>query len=79
MAFADNLKREREATGHTQASLAEASGVPVTTIRDYEQRKRQPTLANAHKLAQALGVSLDVLAALAEDVSSKAPKRKGKK
>jgi transcriptional regulator with XRE-family HTH domain len=43
-------------------SLAETSGVPVGTIRDYEQGRRQPTVDQALKLARALRVSLNTLA-----------------
>jgi transcriptional regulator with XRE-family HTH domain len=78
MAFADILRAEREAGGWTQISLAEASGVPVWTIRDLEQGKRQPMLATAYKLAKALGVSLDLLAAAYEAPLAK-PRRRGRK
>jgi len=47
----------------TPIGLAEASQVPVGTTRDYEKGKREPLLSNAQKLATALGVSLDRLAA----------------
>jgi transcriptional regulator with XRE-family HTH domain len=77
MSFATILKAEREAGGWTQVSLAEASGVPVGTIRDYEQGKRQPTLAIAAKLARALGVSLDVLGA--DEPEAGKPKRREKR
>jgi transcriptional regulator with XRE-family HTH domain len=60
MTFADKLKERRQAAGMTQAALSEASGVPLPTIRDYEQGKREPLLSNAQRLARALGASLDV-------------------
>jgi transcriptional regulator with XRE-family HTH domain len=63
MAFKDILKRQRQAGGWTQESLAAAAGLTVHAIRDLEQGKRRPMLATAYKLACALEVSLDVLAA----------------
>ena len=63
MTFADKLKELRQTAGMTQVRLSEASGVPLPTIRDYEQGKREPLLSNAYRLARALGVSLDALPA----------------
>jgi transcriptional regulator with XRE-family HTH domain len=60
--FGEKLKSLRDAVGLTQAQLADASGVPVGTIRDYEQIKRDPLLSSAAKLARALGVSIEVFA-----------------
>ena len=59
MAFGDILKELRQQKGMTQAGLAEAAGMPLGTIRDYEQGKRDPLLSNAQKLAAALGISMD--------------------
>jgi transcriptional regulator with XRE-family HTH domain len=58
--FGEVLKDLRTAAGWTQAQLAEHSSVPLGTIRDYEQGKRDPLLSSAQKLARALGRSLDV-------------------
>jgi transcriptional regulator with XRE-family HTH domain len=60
--FGQLLKAVRQHVGWTQLQLADKSGVPVGTVRDYEQGKRDPLLSTAGKLADALGVSLDVLA-----------------
>jgi transcriptional regulator with XRE-family HTH domain len=60
MTFGQKLKELRQQKGMTQAAFAKASDVPLGTIRDYEQDKREPLLSNAQKLAHALGVSLDV-------------------
>jgi transcriptional regulator with XRE-family HTH domain len=62
MEFAAILKRFREESGLTQVGLANVSGVPVGTIRDYEQGKREPSLSAALKLAIALQRPLDALA-----------------
>jgi transcriptional regulator with XRE-family HTH domain len=59
MNFGEMLKALREAAGLTQTQLAESSGVPVGTIRDYEQVKRDPLLSTAIKLARGLGVSME--------------------
>jgi transcriptional regulator with XRE-family HTH domain len=59
MTFAEKLKELRQACGLSQTGLASASGIPVGTIRDYEQGKRDPLLSNAQRLAKALRVSLD--------------------
>jgi transcriptional regulator with XRE-family HTH domain len=58
--FGEKLKELRTAAGKTQAGLASESGVPIGTIRDYEQGKRDPLLSTAQKLAHALGHRLDV-------------------
>jgi transcriptional regulator with XRE-family HTH domain len=62
MTFAEKVKQLRLQRGLTQATLADASGIPLPTLRDYEQGKRDPLLSNAKKLARALGVSIDELA-----------------
>lgn len=77
MGFAEKLKQVRQERGLTQAELAEASGVPLGTLRDLEQGKRTPLLSNARKLAMVLKVSLDELA---EPEPPATPKKgKGKK
>src|SRR5204862_2277963 len=60
MTFGKKLKELRTQAGLTQAQLAELSDVPLGTIRDYEQGKRDPLLSTAQKLARALNQSLDV-------------------
>jgi len=62
MSFGQKLKELRTQAGMTQAQLAELSDVPLGTIRDYEQGKRDPLLSTAQKLASALNQSLDVFA-----------------
>jgi transcriptional regulator with XRE-family HTH domain len=74
--FSDVLKALRQSRGLTQPGLAKASGVPVGTIRDYEQGKRDPLLSNAARLARGLGVSLDVLAGMNDPPAPRRPKRK---
>jgi transcriptional regulator with XRE-family HTH domain len=67
MTFADKLRELRQAGGMTQAALSDRSGIPLPTIRDYEQGKREPLLSSAWRLARALGVSLDVFPGPEED------------
>jgi transcriptional regulator with XRE-family HTH domain len=56
------LKTLRERRGLTQVELAARSGVPLGSVRNYEQGHRTPLLDQAARLAAALGVSIDELA-----------------
>jgi DNA-binding XRE family transcriptional regulator len=58
--FGQILQRERTAAGLTQAQLAELCGVPLGTLRDYEQGKRNPLFSTAAKIARGLQKSLDL-------------------
>jgi transcriptional regulator with XRE-family HTH domain len=69
------LKRLREAVGLSQAGLAENSGVPVGTIRDYEQGRRAPLLETAAKLARALKQPLESFLPTDDTEPKSAPKR----
>ena len=51
----------RKARGLTQDELSRISGVPRITIARYETGRVDPTMANAKKLADALGVKIDDL------------------
>jgi DNA-binding XRE family transcriptional regulator len=62
MGFADRLKELRTQAGLTQTALAEASGLPVGSIRNYEQGQREPYWAVVSQLAAALGVSCEAFA-----------------
>jgi transcriptional regulator with XRE-family HTH domain len=80
MTFAEKLKELRQAKGMSQADLSAASGIPIGTIRDYEQGKRDPLLSNAQRLAKALSVSLDEFPAAPDRAGSgKKPGRSGRK
>jgi transcriptional regulator with XRE-family HTH domain len=82
MTFGQKLKNLRETAGMSQVQLASTSGVPVGTIRDYEQVKRDPLLPTAIKLAKALGVSVEVFAECVSKEESedkeRAPKPRGR-
>jgi transcriptional regulator with XRE-family HTH domain len=73
VAFADNLKKHRERAGLSQSGLALAAGVPVDSLRRWEQGKNVPGIDIGLRLARALGVSLDYLAG---DDGTERPKRK---
>jgi transcriptional regulator with XRE-family HTH domain len=56
--FGKRLQELRREKGLTQPALADAAGVGLSTVRDFEQGRREPTLGTLVKLAQGLGVSL---------------------
>lgn len=58
------LIQRREAVGHTQESLAEALDVDRTTVGRWESGRGTPQPWMRPKLARALGLSADQLAAL---------------
>ena len=57
--FAGRLKELREASGLTQPALAERAGLSKDGIAHLEQGRREPSLATAVALAEALGVRLE--------------------
>ncbi len=60
--FGEIIKRLRQEAGLSQAGLAAAVGIHTRQITRYENGEQQPALGVAHRLAQALDVSLDELA-----------------
>jgi transcriptional regulator with XRE-family HTH domain len=56
--FSQRLRELRRAAGLTQAALAERSGIALSTIRQFEYGRREPTYGTLVKLAHGLGVSL---------------------
>jgi transcriptional regulator with XRE-family HTH domain len=60
--FGEKLKVLREERGLSQQQLADAAGISVWAIRDYEQGKRRfdPGLNLVTKLSRAMKVSMDV-------------------
>ena len=79
----ERLQRLRLAANLSQAELARRAKVPIGTLRNWEQDRRVPLLDTAVRVAQALGVSLDVLAGLGPEPAPPAEpsgeKRKGRK
>jgi transcriptional regulator with XRE-family HTH domain len=48
----------RRRAGRTQAEVAEAVGIPASVLSAYERCRRQPSLANASRIIDALGYSV---------------------
>jgi transcriptional regulator with XRE-family HTH domain len=57
----ERIQRLRKAAGLSQSGLAKATGIPVSTIKNWEQGRRSPLLDTAGRVAGALNVSLDEL------------------
>jgi transcriptional regulator with XRE-family HTH domain len=55
------LRRIREAHDLSQARLAVLAGIPIGTLRNWEQDRRSPRLDTAAAVARALSVSIDEL------------------
>jgi transcriptional regulator with XRE-family HTH domain len=58
---ATRIQSLRRAAGFSQSGLAKAAGIPVGTIKNWEQGIRTPRLDMASKVCKALKVSLDQL------------------
>lgn len=77
--FAQRLKQAREDFPMKQSELAKLVGVTPATISAYEnsdgkENGKKPTLENAQNIASVLGVSLDWLCGLNDELSNKEPK-----
>lgn len=59
----ERVRIARETRGYTQVSLAAAAEISQGYLSQVERDEREPTLAIAARLATALGISLDELAA----------------
>lgn len=81
--FGKRLQELREKVGLTQVQLAEATGLPLGSIRNYEQGHRDPLWQAAFKLAAALGVGTEAFRDCIDSPSpadtSKTPPAKGKR
>jgi transcriptional regulator with XRE-family HTH domain len=73
-AMGERFKRLREAARLTQEEASERSGVPVSTLRNWEQGQRLPRIDLAMKLARTLGVDMNVLTGFDEPADK--PKRR---
>jgi transcriptional regulator with XRE-family HTH domain len=77
--FAERLKDLRRQAGLTQEALAKESGLPVGTIRGYEQGQREPYWHVVPKLAVALGTDCNAFAEVRRDAKKRArPSKKNK-
>jgi transcriptional regulator with XRE-family HTH domain len=72
------LKEAREKAGLTQVQLAEKTGLPVGSIRNWEQGHRVPRLGVVLTLARAVGVPVEqLLVSMASESADRArPARK---
>jgi transcriptional regulator with XRE-family HTH domain len=48
----------RRRVGRTQADVAAAAGIPASVLSAYERGRREPSLANAARIIDALGYSV---------------------
>ena len=56
----NTLKQRREVLDVTQEQLAELSGVGLRTLKALESKKSNPTLDTLTKLAEVLGMELNL-------------------
>lgn len=54
------VKQRREELQVTQETLAEIAGVGLRTLKQFESGKGNPTLQTVSKLAEALGMELNL-------------------
>jgi transcriptional regulator with XRE-family HTH domain len=82
MRFGERLRELRESAGLTQQQLADAAGVPVGSIRNYEQGHREPYWNVVYRLVPALGVNCDAFQQCVQPLLASepapVPKKKGK-
>jgi transcriptional regulator with XRE-family HTH domain len=74
--FAERLRELREAAGLTQSGLAEVSGLPLGSIRNYEQGQREPYWQVVFRLAKAVGVSCEAFAECVDGATSPPPTKR---
>ncbi|VTR92171.1 xre family transcriptional regulator : DNA-binding helix-turn-helix protein OS=Oscillibacter sp. KLE 1745 GN=HMPREF1546_01793 PE=4 SV=1: HTH_3 [Gemmata massiliana] len=63
MTFGKNLKRLRAQRGWSQSAAARVAGIAYRSYQNWEGGSREPRLDALKKLADAFGVSADVLLA----------------
>lgn len=61
MGFHKNLKYYREKAGLTRQNLADAIGVSLSAVGQYEQGRREPNFDILKRISEILGVTADVL------------------
>jgi len=59
--FAVRLKTLRERKGLSVADVSEATGIPPTTLYDWEKARFSPTVEDLPKLAEALEIKVRTL------------------
>ncbi len=73
MSFGQHMRALRGDAGLTRAELARGAGVPVSTLRNWENDRGFPHLAALRRLAEALGVPVERLAEGVEDLAGDEP------
>jgi transcriptional regulator with XRE-family HTH domain len=61
VALGSNVRNARQAASLSQDALAEASGVPRSTIARIERGEQEPRISTLLSIAGALGIQLEVL------------------
>jgi transcriptional regulator with XRE-family HTH domain len=78
-AFGRRLARFRGAAGLTQSQLAEEVGASLNTVQAWEQGVNSPVILLALPLARAVGVPVEVLLDLSEELTREpTPARRGR-
>ena len=72
------IQHLRERAGLSQSALAELAGVPVGTLRNWEQGRREPLLSAAVLLAAALGVEVAGLLPTGDQKTPSEPPKRGR-
>jgi len=68
MNFSEKLKTERKRVGLSQSALAEAAGISLRTLQNYEMGKRYPaSLDITMRLANALHIRVENLLTVGEE------------
>jgi transcriptional regulator with XRE-family HTH domain len=79
MSFGQHLRALRNEAGLSRAELARRAGVPVSTLRNWENDRGFPSVAAGLRLAGALGVPVGRLAEGVEDQAEDGPGRNGER
>ena len=75
LGLSEMLKGAREKAGLTQVQLAERTGLPLGSIRNWEQGHRTPRIGVVLTLAKAVGVPAEQLLVTMAEESTDQPKR----
>jgi len=74
MSFGGHLRALRKQAGLSRAELARSAGVPVSTLRHWENDRGFPGVPALLRLAEALGVPAERLAEGVHDPAEEEPK-----
>jgi putative transcriptional regulator len=74
MSFGGHLRTLREQAGLSRAELARRAGVPVSTLRHWENDRGFPRLPALLRITEVLGVPVERLAKGVEDPAVDEPK-----